>query len=59
MSNTASTMVRAAASSSATLEAVAYRGGQATGRAGREFPAEFKTGLDSYFGLLESQSSGR
>jgi CTP-dependent riboflavin kinase len=27
--------------------------GQATGRAGREFPEEFKAGLDSYFNLLE------
>ena len=32
--------------------------GQATGRAGKEFPAEFKTGLDAYFGLLESQGGG-
>jgi hypothetical protein len=29
--------------------------GQATGRAGREFPEEFKTGLDQYFTLLEGQ----
>lgn len=27
--------------------------GQATGRAGREFPEEFKTGLDAYFNQLE------
>lgn len=27
--------------------------GQATGRAGREFPEEFKSGLDSYFSNLE------
>ena len=27
--------------------------GQATGKAGREFPDEFKTGLDSYFNALE------
>lgn len=27
--------------------------GQATGRAGREFPEEFKTGLDAYFSNLE------
>jgi hypothetical protein len=27
--------------------------GQATGRAGREFPDEFKAGLESYFNLLE------
>jgi hypothetical protein len=33
--------------------------GQATGRAGKEFPDEFKTGLDAYFGLLETQASGR
>ena len=28
---------------------------QATGRAGKEFPAEFKGGLDAYFNLLEGQ----
>ncbi len=33
--------------------------GQATGRAGREFPDEFKPGLDAYFNLLEGQSSGK
>ncbi len=27
--------------------------GQATGRAGREFPEEFRTGLDAYFSNLE------
>lgn len=27
--------------------------GQSTGRAGREFPAEFKSGLDAYFNNLE------
>ena len=27
--------------------------GQATGRAGREFPEEFKSGLDAYFNNLE------
>jgi len=27
--------------------------GQATGKAGREFPEEYKTGLDQYFSLLE------
>lgn len=33
---------------------VAARGvGQATGRAGREYPEEFKTGLDAYFSNLE------
>jgi hypothetical protein len=33
--------------------------GQATGVAGKEFPDEFKTGLDSYFSNLERQSAGR
>jgi hypothetical protein len=32
--------------------------GQATGKAGREFPEEFKTGLDAYFNALEAQDSG-
>jgi hypothetical protein len=32
--------------------------GQATGKAGREFPPEFKTGLDAYFNALEEQGSG-
>jgi hypothetical protein len=31
--------------------------GQSTGRAGKEFPEEFKSGLDTYFNLLESKSS--
>lgn len=31
--------------------------GQATGRAGREFPEEFKTGLDAYFNNLESTAT--
>ncbi len=31
--------------------------GQATGRAGREFPEEFKTGLDAYFHNLESTAT--
>ena len=31
--------------------------GQATGRAGREFPEEFKTGLDAYFNNLEGSRS--
>jgi hypothetical protein len=30
--------------------------GQATGHAGKEFPEEFKTGLDAYFTLLESEA---
>jgi len=33
--------------------------GQATGVAGQQFPDEFKSGLDSYFGLLEKQSPGK
>lgn len=33
--------------------------GQATGRAGKEFPDEFKSGLDAYFMLLEEQAAGR
>lgn len=33
--------------------------GQATGHAGKEFPAEFKAGLESYFNLLEKQPAGR
>lgn len=32
--------------------------GQATGRAGREFPEEFKAGLDAYFNQLESDRGG-
>lgn len=32
--------------------------GQATGRAGKEFPEEFKTGLDAYFNQLESDRGG-
>ena len=30
--------------------------GQATGRAGKEFPDEFKPGLDAYFNLLEGKA---
>ena len=33
--------------------------GQATGRAGKEFPEEFKPGLDAYFNLLEGQGAGK
>jgi hypothetical protein len=33
--------------------------GQATGVAGQQFPDEFKSGLDAYFGLLEKQSPGK
>ena len=32
---------------------------QATGRAGKEFPDEFKTGLDAYFNGLEGQGAHR
>ncbi len=32
--------------------------GQATGRAGKEFPEEFKAGLDAYFNQLESEPRG-
>jgi hypothetical protein len=32
--------------------------GQATGRAGKEFPEEFKVGLDAYFNQLESEPRG-
>ena len=61
---------RAASASSAALadlgpgsnadSSVAARAvGQATGRAGKEFPDEFKPGLDAYFNLLEGQASGK
>ena len=33
--------------------------GQATGRAGKEFPDEFKAGLDTYFNKLEGQNTDR
>ena len=33
--------------------------GQATGVAGKEFPDEFKSGLDSYFSLLEKQAAAK
>jgi len=33
--------------------------GQATGRAGKEFPDEFKGGLEAYFNLLEGQAAGK
>jgi len=33
--------------------------GQSTGRAGKEFPAEFKAGLDSYFNTLENKGAGK
>jgi hypothetical protein len=33
--------------------------GQATGTTGKEFPDEFKSGLDSYFSILERQSAGK
>jgi hypothetical protein len=40
------------AASSVTARSV----GQATGRSGREFPPELKSGLETYFNLLEKQS---
>ncbi|MEM7146983.1 MAG: hypothetical protein AAF591_17765 [Verrucomicrobiota bacterium] len=33
--------------------------GQATGKAGREFPEEFKAGLDAYFNALEEEGAAR
>jgi hypothetical protein len=39
----------------ATVRAV----GQDTGVAGKEFPDEFKSGLDSYFSILERQAAGK
>ena len=33
--------------------------GQATGRAGKEFPEEFKTGLDAYFNNLENKGGAK
>ncbi len=33
--------------------------GQATGKAGKEFPAEFKAGLDAYFNNLEAQPAAK
>jgi len=33
--------------------------GQATGHAGKEFPEEFKTGLDAYFNLLENPGAAK
>ncbi len=33
--------------------------GQATGRAGKEFPEEFRSGLDAYFNLLESPGTAK
>ena len=43
------------AQSAATARPVA----QATGRAGKEFPDEFKSGLDAYFNLLEGKGASR
>lgn len=42
----------------ATAESEVRSVGQATGRAGKEFPEEFKVGLDAYFNQLESEPSG-
>ena len=33
--------------------------GQATGVTGKEFPDEYKSGLDAYFGLLEKQATAK
>jgi hypothetical protein len=43
----------------ASSQAVIRNVGQATGRAGREFPEEFRAGLDSYFNALEGQGATR
>jgi hypothetical protein len=43
----------------ANSQAVVRNVGQATGRAGREFPEEFRAGLDSYFNALEGQGGAR
>jgi len=45
--------------SDATSETIVRPVGQATGRAGKEFPDEFKSGLDTYFSLLEGQAAKR
>jgi hypothetical protein len=42
----------------ATAELEVRSVGQATGRSGKEFPEEFKVGLDAYFNHLESEPSG-
>lgn len=43
----------------ANAEAKARSVGQSTGRAGKAFPEEFRSGLDSYFNALEAQGSNR
>ena len=43
----------------ANSQAVIRNVGQATGHAGREFPEEFRAGLDSYFNALEGQGGAR
>ncbi len=44
---------------SADAERVNRNVGQSTGRAGREFPEEFKSGLDAYFNKLEAPGGAR
>ena len=41
----------------ATATLVNRQTGQATGKAGKEFPEEFKAGLDSYFNSLEKDAA--
>lgn len=43
--------------SDANAEAKSRSVGQSTGRAGRTFPEEFRSGLDSYFNALEAQGA--
>ncbi|MCB1086402.1 MAG: hypothetical protein KDM63_05110, partial [Verrucomicrobiae bacterium] len=43
--------------SDAEAQVAARAVGQATGRAGREFPEEFRSGLDAYFNALEKSGS--
>ncbi|HYF37673.1 MAG TPA: hypothetical protein VD994_20395, partial [Prosthecobacter sp.] len=45
--------------SDAKTSVIARPVGQATGRAGKEFPEEFKSGLDAYFNLLENAREPR
>lgn len=56
--STASALARLGEGSEADTEAPERSVGQATGRAGREFPEEFRSGLDAYFNALESPSGG-
>lgn len=56
--STTSALARLGEGSEADTEAPERSVGQATGRAGREFPEEFRSGLDAYFNALESPSGG-